>query len=372
MPHDQINPAQLKVFPLAQRTSLIHIRDAAISPQSAPPDPGPLRPKIGQLAQTIRAARARGAAVILAYGAHLIKNGAGPLVNALLQDRWVTHLATHGAGIIHDWEFAFHGQSSESVRDNAPLGRFGAWDETGRCLNLAVIAGAAEGLGLGEAVGRLIAEDGLTLPPTEQLHTQIRARPEHPLTAARADLLAVMRQFHLPAGPHRIPHPYKQHSLTAAACQRQIPLTVHPGIGYDIITNHPMFHGAAIGRTAATDARIFAHSILDLTGGVYLSVGSAIMSPQIFEKAFSAANNILAQRRQPYLHDHTIAIVDLQNDGGWDWTTGEPPADHPAYYLRFCKSFHRMGGNILYLKADNRLVLHNLLAALHSPPPNTP
>ena len=87
---------------------------------------------------------------MLTYGAHLIKNGAGPLLNRLIEAGLVTHLATQGAGIIHDWEFAFQGESGESVRENAPAGTFGSWDETGRWLNLAVLVGAAEGLGMGE------------------------------------------------------------------------------------------------------------------------------------------------------------------------------------------------------------------------------
>ena len=104
--------------------------------------------------------------------------------------------------------------------------------------------------------------------------------------------------------------------------------------------------------------------MLNLTGGVYLSIGSAIMSPQVFEKALSLANNLRLQEGQPVIRDHAITVVDLQPGGNWDWTKGEPPKDHPAYYLRFCKTFHRMGGSLGYLCGDNRVVLANLVARL--------
>jgi hypothetical protein len=150
----------------------------------------------------------------------------------------------------------------------------------------------------------------------------------------------------------------------AAAYERGIPLTVHPGIGYDIIVNHPMYHGAAIGRAAQTDAQIFAQQVDSLDGGVYMSVGSAIMSPQVFEKALSAANNLRRQDDRPFVKDHYLAIVDIQDAGGWDWSTGEPPSDNPAYYLRYCKTFGRMGGTLDYLQCDNRDFLAALLNRL--------
>ncbi len=117
-----------------------------------------------------------------------------PLIDAGL----VTHLATQGAGIIHDWEFAFQGRSCESVRDNAADGTFGCWDETGRWLNLAALVGAAEGLGWGEAIGRMIADDQLVISPSEQLRGEIAADPAHPLAAAKADLLAAIHVHGLP------------------------------------------------------------------------------------------------------------------------------------------------------------------------------
>ena len=234
--------------------------------------------QIGRLAERVLAARDRGAAVMLTYGAHLVKNGAGAFLNRLMQAGLVTHLATQGAGVIHDWEFAFQGESGESVRDNAQAGTFGTWDETGRWINLAVLVGAADGLGFGEAVGKLIAEDALAMPSPAELRQSISDDPSHPLTAAKADLLWAIETFQLPSGRLHVEHPFKEYSVLACAYRLRVPLTIHPGIGYDIIVNHPLYHGGAIGRTATTDVRTFAASVERLDGGVYISVGSAIMS----------------------------------------------------------------------------------------------
>jgi hypothetical protein len=140
---------------------------------------------------------------------------------------------------------------------------------------------------------------------------------------------------------------------------------VHPGIGYDIFSNHPMFNGAAIGRAADKDFRLLGGAVEQLDGGVVLSVGSAIMAPQVFEKSISCVNNLRLQSGRSIVHDHMIYVVDIQDGGHWDWSKGEPPKDNPAYYLRFCKSFARMGGEMRYAQCDNVTFLHNLLNALN-------
>jgi len=365
MPYDAIDPHRLRVFPLATRQNLLSLEDelrqAALA--AAPADPAVDR-QLDALARRVLAAREKGAAIMLTYGAHLIKNGGGPLLNELIRAGLVTHLATQGAGVIHDWEFALQGASGESVRKNAPAGTFGAWDETGRWINLAVLAGATEGRGFGESVGRLIAEDGLNVPARDALQRAIVAEPAHPLTAARADLLATLTAFDLPAGKLEVAHPFKHRSVLACAYQHRVPMTIHPGIGYDIITNHPLYHGGAIGRAAATDVRVYTAAVDRLDDGVHVSIGSAIMSPQVFEKAFSAANNLRASEGRPLLSRHYLAIVDLQDGGGWDWSQGEPPSTSPAYYLRFCKSFYRMGGTLDYIRCDNRVFLAQLMRKL--------
>ncbi|HXI51112.1 MAG TPA: hypothetical protein VNH84_06395, partial [Candidatus Saccharimonadales bacterium] len=300
------------------------------------------------------------------YGAHLVKNGAGALVDQLMAGGWITHLATNGAGSIHDWEFAFQNWSTESVEKNVATGTFGTWDETGRQIHLALLAGALRGEGYGVALGRWIQEDGGGLPPPEELERLLRAEPAHPLAPARADLLLAMREHGLPAGRIEVPHPWKHTSIFANAFRREIPLTVHPGVGYDIISNHPMFNGAAIGRAAGIDFRLFSRAVEGLDGGVVLSVGSAIMAPQVFEKSLSCVNNLRLQEDRKIVEGHSLYVVDLQDGGNWDWTQGEPPKDNPAYYLRFCKSFSRMGGAMRYLQCDNVVFVHNLLQQLRA------
>jgi hypothetical protein len=356
---------RLKVLPLAQRRHLTRADEILIDPQSAPP---PLAEKNSQLvehcAQSIRQARQRDATVMLIYGAHLLRNGAARLLERMMAAGWLTHLATNGAGTIHDWEYAWHGESTESVEMNVAEGRFGTWDETAVNIHRALLAGALDGLGYGRALGRLIAEDHITLPSTDELAAAIAADPAHPLTSARADLLRGMHEFQWPAGRLTIEHRWKHASILAQAYRHGVPVTVHPGIGYDIISNHPVFNGAAIGRAAECDFKLFGGTVDRLDGGVVLSIGSAIMGPQVFEKSLSCVNNLRLQAGRGIVRDHSIFVVDLQDGGGWDWSQGEPPKTHPAYYLRFCKSYSRMGGTMHYLQCDNVAFIHNLWSAL--------
>jgi hypothetical protein len=327
---------------------------------------------ISECVTRIRAARQAGRPVVLTFGAHTIKNGLAPVLIRLMEEGWVTHLATNGAGIIHDWEFAFQGASSEDVKGNVARGEFGIWQETGFNINLALVVGAYEGLGYGESVGRMIEREGLTIPGVDELMKCVaevgKQRSEAPSpqpsplkgegedverVAAAVDLLGVIRRFGLKPGWMAIPHPFKKYSAQAAAFRLNIPFTGHPMIGHDIIYNHPMNHGAALGRTALRDFLAFAQSVSGLQDGVYLSVGSAVMSPMIFEKALSMAQNLEIQAGRK-IDRHFIAVVDLA-ESRWDWQkSGEPPMDNPAYYLRYCKTFSRMGGEMRYICADNR------------------
>ena len=357
---------KLQVYPLRERKSMSRIEDILIDPNTQPPVlPDWLATRVKLCASRILKARRRNASVMFLYGAHLVKNGASALVEKLMAQGWITHLGTNGAGSIHDWEFAFQNWSTESVEQNVATGTFGTWDETGRNLHLAVLAGAMRGEGYGVSVGRFIQEDGVTLPSLAELEKELRAEPGHPLAPARAELLVAMREHSLPAGRIAVQHPWKQTSIFGNAFRHQIPITVHPGIGYDIISNHPMFNGAAIGRAAAIDFRLFGSAVEGLDGGVVLSVGSAIMAPQVFEKSLSCVNNLRLQQGRPIVSGHEFFVVDLQDGGNWDWTTGEPPKENPAYYLRFCKTFSRMGGKMHYLQIDNVAFVHNLLHRLN-------
>ena len=352
---------RLKVYPLEQRISQSRVEEILIDPDTPPPAlSGTLSMATRESARKIASAHKQRASVMLLYGAHLIKNGGARIINRLLETGWVTHLGTNGAGTIHDWEFAYLGRSTDSVKDNVATGSFGTWDETGRCTQLALLAGALNNEGYGQSLGRFIMEDGVTLPDADSLRQLLRAEPDHPLAPARAELLQAMLVHRLPAGRIETKHPWKSDSVLGNAFARGVPMTVHPGIGYDIFTNHPMFNGAVIGRAADLDFRLFGTAVDRLDGGVVLSVGSAIMAPQVFEKSISCVNNLRLQDNRAIVHGHTIYVVDIQDGGNWDWSKGEPPKDNAAYYLRFCKSFSRMGGTMHYLQCDNVAFLHNL------------
>lgn len=364
-PRPPLDLKQLKVYPLAQRQSMSRIEEILVNPDSRPgPCPKLIETRIAECASAIRNARNRGASVMFLYGAHLVKNGGAAIIDRLMERGWLTHLATNGAGSIHDWEFAFQAWSTESVEENVATGTFGTWDETGRCINLAVLAGGLRGEGYGTALGRFIQEDGTFLPDPDMIEQGLREFPTDSAAPASADLLLAMREHRLQPGRLEVSHPWKHTSIFAQAFGRGIPLTVHPGIGYDIISNHPMFNGAAIGRAAAIDFRIFGGAVEGLDHGVVLSVGSAIMAPQVFEKSISCVNNLRLQAGKPIVQGHSIFVIDLQDGGNWDWSKGEPPKDNPAYYLRFCKSFSRMGGKMQYLQMDNILFVHHLLHQL--------
>jgi hypothetical protein len=250
------------------------------------------------------------------------------------------------------------------VEDNVEAGTFGTWDETGRNIHLALYAGSIRAEGYGRALGRYIEDDGAEFPTYEELGHTIAALPSDPLNAARFEVVVQMKAGVVPERRHHVEHRWKHASILAQAFRRNVPLTVHPGIGYDIISNHPMFNGALIGRAATVDFQLFGGSVEKLDNGVVLSVGSAIMGPQVFEKSLSCVNNIRLQEQRSIVQGHSIYVVDLQDGGNWDWTKGEPPKANPAYYLRFCKSFSRMGGRMQYLQCDNLAFIHNLFHVL--------
>ncbi|MFW5997084.1 MAG: hypothetical protein ACOCQP_03630 [Lentisphaeria bacterium] len=366
-PH--LNRHKLYFSPLAERRNKIVISRDCVRPSDEPGElssetDAVLDTAVAKLWEAQRLQRPR----VLAFGAHAVKNGLAPVIIELIRSGWITHLATNGAGVIHDWEFAYQGASSEDVRTNIAEGKFGMWEETGFNINLALVIGAYQGRGYGEAVGSFIAGNGMEIPADEELVQAISAISSVSESsacykaAAAADLLGLKRDMNLPDGTIEVQHPWHNYSVQKAAFDGGVPCTAHPMFGHDIIYTHPMNCGAAIGRTAERDFLSFATTISQLENGVYLSVGSAVMSPMIFEKAFSMARNLAVQKGES-ITDHTIIVVDLAKNS-WDWSKGEPPVDRPEYYMRYCKTFNRMGGDMHYASADNRDFLLSLLHRL--------
>jgi len=365
MPYHQIDRSAVRMKPLARRANKKDIeRDCVLPDQKVRKLPMEIQSIIDDTAVRIVNAREKERSVMLTFGAHTIKNGLAPVLIQLMEKKWITHFATNGAGVIHDWEFAFQGKTSEDVRTNMSQGEFGNWQETGFNINLALNIGAYEGKGYGEAVGAMIENEGVEIPSEETLQKEIAGSIHSSpcRCAGAADVLDIIKRFDLPPGFFEIKHPWKRYSVQGCAYRLGIPFTSHPMFGHDIIYNHPMNLGASIGRTAERDFLTFAESVSHIDRGVYLSVGSSVMSPMVFEKSFSMAQNLAIQQGE-HIDNHYILVVDL-NESSWDWQQGEPPEDHPDYYLRYNKSFSRMGGQMRYITIDNRDFLLALFQAL--------
>jgi len=193
----------------------------------------------------IEARKAEGG-ILWGLGAHVIKTGVGPVMIELMERGFVSALATNGAAVIHDVEIALIGATSEDVDASLGPGRFGMADETGRVLNDAITKGVADGLGIGQAVGRF-------------------------LTVSRP--------------------PFANASVFATAARLDIPVTVHVAIGTDIIHMHPAASGAALGEGSLRDFRYFVTNVGRLANGVYLNCGSAVLLPEVFLKAIALARN---------------------------------------------------------------------------------
>jgi len=367
VPYKKFDRDKIFVKPLSQRKNKVYIERDHIPVTQLPANDGSVfLETVADVSERIKKARCNKKPIMLTFGAHTIKNGMGPTLIKLMEEGWVTHLATNGAAIIHDWEFAFLGQSSEDVRANVANGEFGIWDETGRYINLALIAGAFEGKGYGEAVGSMIENGGINIPSEEEIDEIVKNYKKYDADTAAAaiDFLGTIKKYNLKPGKLIIEFPYKKYCVQAAAYRLGIPFTGHPMIGHDIIYTHHVNNCAALGRAAQRDFLTFAESVNRLDGGVYMSVGSAVMSPMIFEKSLSMSQNVQIQNGK-HIDNHFMLIVDLAKST-WDWQkNGEPPPTDPGYYLRYLKSFSRMGGIMKYLSADNRDFLLALYQALN-------
>ena len=318
MSYPTFDRSHLRVLPLGQRQHDVSLADIrALDAPLAPYDSADLR----TLADRILAARAANRPVIVALGAHVLKVGLSRFVIDLIRRGLVTHVAGNGAVGIHDFELSLIGATTESVARYISDGQFGLWTETGR-INDVARAAAAEGIGFGEALGREIAS---------------------------AD------------------YPYRDLSIFAAAYECRVPATIHVGIGYDIIHEHPNCDGAALGAASYTDFLVMTQSVTELEGGVYLTFGSAVMGPEVYLKALAMARNVAYQEGREIAH-FTTAVFDLVALGDH---THEAPRSDPRYYYRPFKTILvrtvQDGGQSYYFEADHRVTLPNIHSLLTKP-----
>jgi hypothetical protein len=253
-PYEEFDLAGVRTYPLASRTSKARVEEFATPYVPGGGVPALLASLPRLLAgQDLRAvvdhmldARRRGGGIIWGFGAHVLKTGLSPVLVDLMERGFVSALATNGAGLIHDFEIALAGATSEEVDDTLGPGTFGMAEETGTILNRVIAEGVSRGLGLGQAAAQAIAA---------------------------------------------LDAPYARLSVFAAADRLGIPVTVHVAMGTDIIHMHPTADGAAIGEGSLRDFRYFVSSVARLEGGVYLNCGSAVVLPEVFLKAVALARN---------------------------------------------------------------------------------
>jgi hypothetical protein len=234
----------------------------------------------------------------------------------LMERGLLNHLAMNGAGPIHDWELALIGATTESVARYIRTGEFGLWHETGQ-MNDVIASAPSKGLGLGEALGRAIL-DG--------------------------------------------PFPHKDLSVLAAGARLGIPVTVHVGIGYDILHEHPNCNGAALGQTSYQDFLIFTQTVTGLEQGVLLNFGSAVMGPEVYLKALAMARNVAHQQGRKIAR-LTTGVFDLIPLDDAD-TRRQAPKTDPRYYYRPWKTILVRtvadGGESFYIQGDHRVTVPHL------------
>lgn len=276
--------------------------------------------KFRKIAKRIIHAKENNASIILMMGGHVIRAGVQNYLIDLMERGYIFCLAMNGSGIIHDFEFALIGATTESVSKYINEGQFGLWKGTGQ-INDYINQGYKEGLGMGEAIGRAIFEGSF---------------------------------------------PFKNNSLLATGYRLKIPITVHVGIGYDIIHEHPNCDGAATGATSYRDFLYFAKIVENLEGGIVMNFGSAVMAPEVFLKALSMARNIAHQRGKVIKRFSTL-VCDLQELP--DDYSKEPPKDSSAYYFRPLKTMLVRtvadGGESFYVKGNHSDTIPALWMAIN-------
>ena len=314
MPFPTFDLSKLSLLPLSEREHDLHLAD--ILKETPPPF---TNADLDAVCEAIVKARENNAAVIVMYGAHVIRRGLGKYMIRLMEEGLITHLATNGAGAIHDFELAMIGATCESVERYISEGQFGLWTETGK-LNDAVAEGAQDGLGFGESVGRYIVNNNF---------------------------------------------PCADSSVLAAGYRCNVPVTVHVGIGNDIVHQHPNCNAAAIGQTTMTDFLIYAKSVENLENGVFLNIGSAVTGPEVYLKCLAMARNVAKQENRE-ISNFTTAVFDLLPIQD-DFTT-TPPKSNPHYYFRPWKTILARtvadGGKSYYVQGDHQETFGNLAVKL--------
>jgi hypothetical protein len=316
--YEAFDRSRLKIQPLSARQHDLTVDHwlalGDVTPPFEHPDLATVASRIGSSkASRILSSR------ILMMGAHVLRAGVNRHIIDLLERGLITHIAVNGAGAIHDYELARIGATTESVERYIQTGEFGLWSETGE-LNDWIAEAARDNLGLGENVGRRIQESD---------------------------------------------YPHRDLSIFAAAWRLSIPVTVHVGIGYDILHEHPNCDGAATGAATYRDFLIFARAVENLEGGVLLNFGSAVMAPEVYLKALAMARNVSSR---PIKH-FTTAVFDLVPIQG-DFRRQLPKSD-PGYYFRPHKTILvrtvKDGGESFYFCGDHRATVPALRRLLTTP-----
>lgn len=314
--YPQFDRSRLVLKPLGERVNDLSLpRWLALEDETPPFE----SPDLKTLAGRLTGARQSGAARILMMGAHVLRAGVNRHIIDLMSRGYINHVAMNGAGAIHDYELARIGATTESVARYIRTGEFGLWQETGE-LNDRIREAAANGCGLGEWVGQHIAESG---------------------------------------------YRYGELSVLAAAWRLNVPATIHVGVGYDILHEHPNCDGAALGAASYSDFLIFAASVEQLEGGVLLSFGSAIMAPEVYLKALAMSRNVAHQEGRE-IRNFTTAVFDLVPIAGD--IRKELPKTDPGYYFRPQKTILVRtvadGGESFYFCGDHRATMPALWRTL--------
>ena len=320
---------RIRTYPVAERTNRVTLENL-IHPDAvlrAEYDLHGQEAAVAKVAELMAMAVRSHHPVICFIGAHVVKNGLGPLIVDLVRRKIVTLVATNGAGAIHDFELAMIGQTSEHVPRALLEGKFGMAKEFGY-INAALAEGEEQRLGFGEALGKVMCDASFGR--------------------------TVGKRF---GSSEQISFSQKEISIIAAAYACHVPLTVHVGVGTDVIDQHPNFDGAAKGGCSGRDFLIYVQEVTRIAGGgVVLNISSAVTGPEVLLKAVSMAGNIGKPPGGIITADFDLTpyCPDKMRDEG-----------SPDYYARHQKSVatripEAFGGTGFYIQGDHRATLPRL------------